>query len=179
MIWMILALPLIAATFAYLGAPLALWTLAGAAWLGAAAWLGSWPALAVVLAGGGYLLVAALFNLKPLRRALVSAPLLAGYRKILPPMSDTERIALEAGTVWWEGELFRGRPDWTKLLAFPQPTLTAEEQRFLDNETEELCRMSNDWECSHELGDLPPHVWQFIREKGFLGMIIPRQYGGK
>ncbi|MBK8336358.1 MAG: acyl-CoA dehydrogenase [Sterolibacteriaceae bacterium] len=179
MIWMILALPLIAVILAYLGAPLALWTLAGAAWLGAAAWLGGWTVLAVVLAGGGYLLVAALFNLKPLRRALVSAPLLSGYRKILPPMSETERIALEAGTVWWEGELFRGRPDWNKLLAFPQPTLTAEEQSFLDNETEELCRMSNDWECSHELGDLPPHVWQFIREKGFLGMIIPRQYGGK
>ena len=131
------------------------------------------------LAFGTYALVAAAFNLKSLRRALISGPLLAGYRRILPPMSDTERIALEAGTVWWEGELFRGRPDWKKLLSFPQPQLTAEEQSFLDNETEELCRISNDWECSYELGDLPPHVWQFIRDKGFLGMIIPKQYGGK
>ena len=79
----------------------------------------------------------------------------------------------------WEGELFRGRPDWTRLLSFPQPKLTPEEQSFIDNETEDLCRLSNDWECSHELGDLPPQVWQFIRDKGFLGMIIPKQYGGK
>ena len=179
MIWMILVLPLIAVILAYLGAPLTMWTLIGATWLGAAAWLGAWSTPAVALAFGAFLLVAGVFNLKPLRRSLVSGPLLAGYRRILPPMSDTERIALEAGTVWWEGELFRGRPDWKKLLSFPQPKLTAEEQSFLDNETEELCRLSNDWECSHELGDLPPHVWQFIRDKGFLGMIIPRQYGGK
>ena len=81
--------------------------------------------------------------------------------------------------MWWEGDLFRGRPDWTKLHAYPQPKLTPEEQSFLDNETEQLCAMSDDWETSHVLYDLPAHVWQFIKDKGFLGMIIPRKYGGK
>jgi acyl-CoA dehydrogenase len=93
-------------------------------------------------------------------------------------MSQTEREAIEAGTVWWDGELFSGRPDWAKLLAVPQPKLTAEEQRFLDNECAELCGMVSDWETTHVYRDLPPHVWQYIKDRGFLGMIIPKEYGG-
>ena len=100
------------------------------------------------------------------------------YRKVMPPMSQTEREALEAGTVWWDGELFSGRPDWKRLLATPPPSLTAEEQRFLDEETEALCAMTTDWEATQRLRDLPPHVWQFIKDKGFFGMIIPKEYGG-
>ena len=80
--------------------------------------------------------VAALILVRPLRRAVISRPLFATYRKVLPQMSDTERDALEAGTVWWEGELFRGKPDWRKLHAYPKPTLTTEEQSFMDNEVE-------------------------------------------
>ena len=79
----------------------------------------------------------ALLVVRPLRRALISAPLFAAYKKILPQMSDTEREALEAGTVWWEGELFCGNPDWRKLHAYPKPVLTATEQAFLDNEVDE------------------------------------------
>ena len=90
-------------------------------------------------------------------------------------MSQTEREAIEAGTVWWDGELFSGRPDWEKLLAIPAPKLTAEEQRFLDGECEELCGMVSDWETTHVYKDLPPQVWQFIKDKGFLGMIIPKR----
>jgi acyl-CoA dehydrogenase len=97
---------------------------------------------------------------------------------MLPQMSQTEKEALDAGTVWWEGELFHGRPDWNKLLAYPQPKLTAEEQSFLDNETEELCRLSDDWVSSHYDHDLSPEAWKYMKEKGFLGMIIPKQYGG-
>jgi len=179
MIWLILSLPVAVAALAYLRAPLFLWTLAGAFWLALAAVLGQWPMAAGVAVFGIYAALAALFNVKPLRRAIVSKPLLGFYRKILPPMSQTEREALEAGTVWWEGDLFRGKPDWNKLLALPQPRLTDEEQSFLDNETEQLCAMTNDWETSHVLYDLPPQVWQFIKDKGFLGMIIPRKYGGK
>lgn len=89
--------------------------------------------------------LAALLVVRPLRRVLLSAPLLAVYRKILPQMSDTEREALEAGTVWWEGELFRGKPDWKKLHSYPQPKLTAIEQSFLDNEVDEACRLVDDW----------------------------------
>jgi len=97
---------------------------------------------------------------------------------MLPQMSQTEKEALDAGTVWWEGELFHGRPDWNKLLAYPQPKLTAEEQSFLDKETEELCRLSDDWVSSHYDHDLSPQAWQYMKERGFLGMIIPKKYGG-
>jgi acyl-CoA dehydrogenase len=124
------------------------------------------------------LAAAAVLAVAPLRRRLISDRLLRVFRSVMPPMSPTEADAINAGTVWWDGELFSGRPDWAKLLALPKPTLTAEEQAFLDNETEELCRLANDWE-TYVLGDMPPQVWQFIKDKGFLGLIIPKQYGGK
>ena len=122
--------------------------------------------------------VAAVLFLPPWRRAMLTGPVFRAYKKLLPAMSQTEREALEAGTVWWEGELFSGKPRWEKLLAFAQPTLTAEEQDFLDHECEELCRMSNDWETTQVHHDLPPEAWAYIKEKGFLGMIIPKRYGG-
>jgi acyl-CoA dehydrogenase len=128
--------------------------------------------LAVLVALAGLLLI------PPLRRSVITRPIFATYRKVLPQMSDTERDALEAGTVWWEGELFRGQPDWRKLHAYPQPTLTPAEQSFLDNECEEACRLVNDWQVTHELYDLPAEAWRYIKDKGFLGMIIPKQYGG-
>jgi acyl-CoA dehydrogenase len=113
-----------------------------------------------------------------IRRPLLSDRVLAVFRKVMPPMSQTEADAINAGTVWWDGDLFSGKPRWEKLLATPRPMLTPEEQSFLDNETEQLCAMVTDWE-TYDLGDLPPHAWQFIKDKGFLGMIIPKQYGGK
>ncbi len=112
------------------------------------------------------------------RRTLVSGNVLKLFRKILPQISPTEQEAIDAGTVWWEGELFSGRPDWQKLLAFPKCSLTAEEQAFLDNEVEQLCALINDWDITHNRADLPPQVWQFIKDKGFFGMIIPKRYGG-
>ncbi len=124
------------------------------------------------------LLAAVLLGVRPIRRALLSAPIFNLYRKVLPQMSDTERDALEAGTVWWEGELFRGRPDWSRLLAYPRPRLTEEEQRFLDNHAEAACRMVNDWNVTQERFDLPADVWNYLKSEGFLGMIIPKQYGG-
>lgn len=130
-------------------------------------------AIFVVLA-----VLAGLVLIRPLRRAIITRPIFSTYRKILPQMSDTERDALEAGTVWWEGELFRGKPDWQKLHAFPQPRLTPEEQSFLDHECEEACRLVNDWQVTHELYDLSAETWRYIKEKGFLGMIIPKKYGG-
>jgi len=101
------------------------------------------------------------------------------FRKIAPRMSATERDAIEAGTVWWDAELFSGNPDWKRLFELPAPRLTPEEQSFLDNEVEQLCAMVSDWDTSVKTQDLPPDAWQFIKDKGFLGMIIPRQYGGK
>jgi acyl-CoA dehydrogenase len=85
-----------------------------------------------------------LIAFRPLRRAIVTRPIFSTYRKVLPQMSDTERDALEAGTVWWEGELFRGAPDWQKLHAYPVPKLTPAEQSFLDHECAEACRLVDD-----------------------------------
>ncbi len=124
------------------------------------------------------ILLVALFVVRPLRRAVLSAPLFSVFKKILPPMSDTEREALEAGSVWWEGELFCGKPDWNKLHAYPQPKLTEEEQSFLDNEVGEACRLIDDWKATQTDYDLSPDAWQYLKDKGFLGMIIPKKYGG-
>jgi acyl-CoA dehydrogenase len=120
----------------------------------------------------------AVLLLPPLRRAVFTGPIFAIYKKILPAMSQTEREALEAGTVWWEGELFSGKPAWGKLLSYPQPKLAPAEQSFLDNECEALCAMSRDWDTTQIHHDLPPEVWAYVKEKGFLGMIIPKRYGG-
>ena len=122
--------------------------------------------------------VAAVLLLPPLRRAILTGPVFAIYKKMLPAMSQTEREALEAGTVWWEGELFSGKPAWQKLLDYPQPVLTAVEQSFLDNECETLCAMTSDWDTTQVHHDLSPEAWAYVKEKGFLGMIIPRRYGG-
>ncbi|MDE2599177.1 MAG: acyl-CoA dehydrogenase [Rhodocyclaceae bacterium] len=119
-----------------------------------------------------------LLSVRGLRQRWVSAPLFRSYRRLLPVMSQTERDALEAGTVWWEGELFAGNPDWSKLLAYPQPRLSSAEQNFIDNEVEELCRLSKDWETAHVHHDLSPQAWAYLKAKGFLGMIIPKRYGG-
>ncbi len=113
-----------------------------------------------------------------LRRRLISAPLLRAFRNAMPTMSQTEREALEAGTVWWDADLFSGRPDWTKLLSVPEPRLTDAEQAFLDGPVEELCALLDDWRITEEWRDLPPEVWKFIKEHRFFGMIIPKQYGG-
>jgi acyl-CoA dehydrogenase len=120
----------------------------------------------------------AALNLVELRRDFVTRRLIDTYRRMLPTMSKTEQDALEAGNVWWEGELFTGNPRWTKLLTLPPPRLTDEERAFLDGPTEELCRMLDDWEITHERADLPPDVWEFIKSKKFFAMIIPKEYGG-
>ena len=163
---------------AYVRASGIAWTLAVGGMLylltravGTASWM---VAIDVVFAA-----VALVLNVSALRRALVSGPALAAFRRIMPAMSQTESDAIAAGTVWWDGDLFSGKPDWNKLLAIPPAKLSVEEQSFLDVETEELCRIAVDWDTTQVHNDLPPHVWQYIKDKGFLGMIIPKAYGGK
>src|SRR6201996_8043615 len=119
-----------------------------------------------------------LLNFRPLRKGLITRPFMKAYLKLLPPMSQTEREALEAGTVWWDGELFTGAPKWPKLLSAKIPTLTTEEQAFLEGPCEDLCRMLDDWNITHERGDLPPQVWDYLKSRGFFAMIIPKKYGG-
>ncbi len=163
---------------AYHRLPAAAWTVVFAAGLGLVTFYTRWPQPAITALWIAFITAALLFNPSPVRRNLLGRPLLKLFRKILPQMSQTEQEAIDAGTVWWDGELFSGNPDWKKLHAYPRPTLSAEERAFLDGPVEELCSMVNDWQITHELHDLPPHVWQFIKDKGFLGMIIPKQYGG-
>jgi acyl-CoA dehydrogenase len=119
-----------------------------------------------------------LLNIRPLRLRILTRPFLRSYRRLLPSMSATEREALDAGTVWWDGELFTGGPDWQKLMAAKVPTLTAEEQAFIDGPCEDLCAMLDDWDITHVRADLSPQVWSFIKSSGFFAMIIPRRYGG-
>ncbi|MGH8040665.1 MAG: acyl-CoA dehydrogenase family protein, partial [Rudaea sp.] len=174
----LIALVVVSLTCAYLRAGLRTWTIAGfVAIIGIGILIGSyWLAIALTA-----LVFAALvlpLNIPEFRRKRISAPALSVYRKITPQLSDTERIALEAGTVGFEGELFSGKPDWSKLLKQPKPELSVAEQAFLDGPCEELCGMADEWQITHELADLPPEIWEFVKQKKFFGMIIPKQYGG-
>ncbi|MGA9705611.1 acyl-CoA dehydrogenase [Pseudomonas sp.] len=149
----------------------AVYLLAMGAWSHAPGWLLLifWLLIAVV---------AAPLLLPDLRRQYFTKPLFSWFQKVLPPMSETERDAIDAGTVWWDGELFSGRPDWDKLLAYPKVQLTEEEQAFIDGPTEELCAMVSDWEIGQAM-DLPPAAWEHIKTHGFFALIIPKEYGGK
>ena len=127
----------------------------------------------------GALLVAALvFGVPVLRRWVVTRWLMRPVGAMLPRMGDTERIALEAGTVWWDGDLFSGNPDWRKLLDFNARRLSDKERAFLDGPVQELCTMLDEWTIS-QAGDLSPEVWEFIKRHRFFGMIIPEEYGGQ
>lgn len=172
-----LAFLLVGALAAYHRLRLAYWaaitiTALVACWL-----LGANPA-ATVVAAVLVALIAIPLLIPGLRKPLVTAPLLKFFRKVLPPLSQTERIALETGSVGFEGELFTGDPDWQMLLNYPKPQLTAEEQAFLDGPVEELCRMTNEWEITHVHADLPPELWDYIKKNKFFGMIIPKEFGG-
>ncbi|AZE66248.1 acyl-CoA dehydrogenase [Pseudomonas synxantha] len=149
----------------------AVYLLAMGAWSHAPGWLLLifWVLIAVV---------AVPLLLSDLRRQYFTKPLFSWFQKVLPPMSETERDAIDAGTVWWDGELFSGRPDWDKLLAYPKVQLTEEEQAFIDGPTEELCAMVSDWEIGQAM-DLPPEAWEHIKTHGFFALIIPKEYGGK
>jgi acyl-CoA dehydrogenase len=154
-------------------------------------WTGSFGLLLIVATKFHGLTIGAIFtwiiflalviplNAAKWRRRFISQRLLNFYRNVMPSMSRTEREAISAGTVTWEGDLFRGNPDWQKMLALPSATLTVEEQAFLDGPVETLCSMICDWNITHNLADLPPTMWKFIKDQGFFALIIPKQYGGK
>ena len=163
---------------AYRRAGLRTWTIAGFIALFAASWLGATPGLAIAITTVVFAAITLPLNLPDFRRKKITAPLLGVYQKITPQISDTERTALEAGTIGFEGELFSGKPNWKKLLGEPAAQLSVEEQAFLDGPCEEVCHMVNEWQITHELADLPPEIWEFIKKKKFFGMIIPKEYGG-
>src|SRR6267142_6398284 len=162
----------------YFGAPIVWWTAAAAALLWYLSVVAAFGFTINVVLAVLFVLVAAVLNIPLVRRMAISNHVLALYRRILPDMSQTEKEAIDAGTVWWDADLFSGKPDWNKMLAIPAPKLSAEEQAFLDGPVEEVCAMTNDWEVTHERYDLSPPVWQYLKDKGFFGMIIPKKYGG-
>ena len=174
----LLALLVASLACSYLRIGLRVWTAAGfAAILAVGIAVGShW--LAIAATALVFAVITIPLNLPEFRRRTLTAPLLAVYRKISPQLSETEQIALEAGTVGFEGELFSGKPNWSVLLKQPKPELSVEERAFLDGPCEELCRMTDEWRITHELADLPPEVWNFVKQNKFFGMIIPKKYGG-
>lgn len=142
-------------------------------------YIDDWGALSVVVGAILFVAVAAVIIPSSWRRNRLSAPILNWIKGKLPKLSDTEAEALKSGDVDWDGELFSGKPNWNRLLDYPHPHFTAEEQSFLDGPVEQLCGMLNDWEITHELYDLPSEAWTFIRDNGFFGLVIPKEYGGK
>lgn len=125
-----------------------------------------------------FIVIAVALNTESLRKEHLTKPILKIYQKIMPEMSTTEQEAIDAGTVWWDGEIFSGNPDWKKLHAIPKATLSAQEQAFLDGPVEEVCRMVDDWDIHHKRADLSPEVWQFLKDNKFFAMIIKKKYGG-
>jgi acyl-CoA dehydrogenase len=163
---------------AYHGANGLAWSLALAAGAAALTWATDVPPGWVGAAWIATAVFALLSVVKPVRRALVSGPIFGLYKKVMPQISQTEQEALNAGSVWWDADLFTGKPAWSKMLAFQAPRLTADEQAFFDGPVEELCAMLDEWDITNNRMDLPPEAWKFIAEKGFLGIIIPKAYGG-
>ena len=117
-------------------------------------------------------------TLRHFRRDRITKPIHRWARGALPSLSETEAEAMNAGDIWWEAELFSGNPDWGELQAVGAPRLTDEEQEFIDGPCQELCRIVDDWKVNRLTADLPGEAWQMMRDKGFFGMIIPKEYGG-
>jgi acyl-CoA dehydrogenase len=124
------------------------------------------------------LVVVVVLAAPPIRRVLLTSWLMPMLAPVIPRMSETERIALEAGTVWWDADLFSGKPRWDRLLSFKPKALTDEERAFLNGPTEELCRMVDDWDVNRR-GDLSPEAWAYLKKERFFGMIIPKEFGGR
>lgn len=123
--------------------------------------------------------VATVLNVPEYRNKFVLNPIYEFFKKSIPTMSDTEKQAIDSGTVGWDGELFSGRPDWHKMTQFPAPSLTAEEQAFINGPVKELCELATDWDICEKYRDLPPQAWEFLKNEGFFALIIPKKYGGK
>ena len=171
MVGLILGLISLFAALAYFAAPMAVWFIYGALILGVAhtaIWIwGLWVLLAIA------------FSVPFIRQVVITAPifkLIQRFRRS-PTMSEPERAAIEAGTVWVDGELFSGKPDFKRILAEPYPTLNSDEQAFVDGPVEQVCRMATDWEI-YQRKDLPTNVWVYLKQERFLGLMIPSEYGG-
>ncbi len=176
-LFLALGLAALAFLFLYLGKGYLAWVLPCG--LGLLAWrhAGVSNPQAFLAAFWIFVAAAALLGFPPLRALLVTRPIMSIVAGILPKMGETERIALEAGTVWWDAELFSGSPDWKKMFSEKAPALSEKEKAFMAGPVQALCEMLDDWRVSQER-DLPPEVWDFIKKNKFWGMIIPEAHGG-
>lgn len=177
-IWLLACLSVIS-VLAYHRSSLKVWTLGIAVFLLLLTRLSHFSGASIVLFWLMALVIFVPLYITKWRYQFISKPILDFYRQEMPTMSRTEREALAAGTVSWEGELFKGNPHWDQLLAMPKPQLSAEEQAFFDGPVETLCKMIDDWDITHNRVDLPPEMWKFLKDEGFFSLIIPKEYGGK
>ncbi|GAB4201279.1 MAG: acyl-CoA dehydrogenase [Wenzhouxiangellaceae bacterium] len=175
---LLIALLLTALSAAHLSWSLRTWTIASAVLIIASGLFGLTPWASTLIIGALFAVIAVPLNVTQIRQQYLTLPILKLYRQLLPQLSDTEQVALDAGTVGWEGELFSGKPRWHKLLRKKTPELSLEEREFLDGPTEALCDMVDAWDISHHRADLPPEIWQHLKTHGFFGLIIPKEYGG-
>jgi acyl-CoA dehydrogenase len=174
MIFLLSAIALLALAFftlGYVGVPLWTWTIYAATVL----WIAQAPVWLWICFG----IAATILNIPKLRQILLTSPMVKAVRalKLLPNISETEKAAIEAGTVWVEGEFFSGKPNFQRILNEPYPQVTPEIQAFLDGPVEQVCRMATDWDI-YQHKDLPPDLWNYLRQERFFGMMIPKEYGG-
>ncbi len=177
-VW-IASLILIIAVAAYLRLPLLLWSLAIALATLFAPLFCEFSNASIFVMWLAVLIVLVPLNVVDIRRNLISRPVFRAMAGVMPTISQTEQEALDAGDVWWEGELFSGKPNFDVIRNLPAPKLTEEEQAFLDGPVEELCSMLDDWKITNDDYDLAPEVWQFIKDNGLFALIIPKKYGGR
>ncbi|MCX7120814.1 MAG: acyl-CoA dehydrogenase [Gammaproteobacteria bacterium] len=174
--WIVLFVAVVM-TLAFQRASLSVWTIGIGVFLVFCSYLSAFHPFTLTLFWIIYLGLFGLLNIRPLRQHLLSRAIFSFYRQVMPALSDTEREALNAGSVGWEAELFAGMPNWNKLQKIPLSTLSAEERAFMDGPVEEFCSRVNAWEMHHSM-NIPTELLDFLRKNGFLGMIIPKQYGG-
>ncbi len=170
----LVALVIIFGTLSYQRASLSAFTGAFFVALGITSFFGDVPVLIWIVSA----IIAIPLNISSIRQEYLTKPILNTFRKIMPEMSQTEKEALEAGTTWWDADLFSGKPNWEKLHDVPAPRLTAEERAFLEGPVEEACRMADEFDITHKRADMPPELWEFLKTKGFFAMIIKKKYGG-
>ena len=120
-----------------------------------------------------------IFLIRPLRTLFISNFIMKLIQRInlMPQISATERIAVEAGTLWIDKDLFSGKPDYQKLMSESYPRLTQQEKDFIDGPVEELCRMAHNFDIVNKRS-IPQEIWDYIKKEKFFGMIIPNEYGG-
>ncbi|HKL50343.1 MAG TPA: acyl-CoA dehydrogenase [Wenzhouxiangellaceae bacterium] len=174
----VFALVAVCVACSFLKTSLQVWTGAVAATLLAFTLAGEPGWISLTLGWLVFAAIAAPLNYLPWRRAFITAPVMKAFEGMTPEISETEQVALDAGTVGFEGELFTGKPNWKKLLSRPLPELSVEEQAFIDGPCEELCGMIDEWEFTHYRVGISDEAWEHLKQNKFFGMIIPKDYGG-